>query len=103
MKLQTPAQLMADSLNRRMKQAATRVNVKEPTHTIISKSDLAPTMLSKHYLNRTSMVTPKPEGTALPPTHNTLKDPGTYNGAELRPFDGRPGAMDAFKLPSKGL
>jgi len=25
---------------------------------------------------------------------------GTYNGAELRPFDGRPGAMDAFDLPS---
>lgn len=27
--------------------------------------------------------------------HNT-----TYGGAELRPFDGRPGAMDAYKLPS---
>ena len=26
--------------------------------------------------------------------------PGSYNGAELRPFDGRPGAMDAFQLPS---
>lgn len=23
-----------------------------------------------------------------------------YNGAELRPFEGRPGAMDAFSLPS---
>lgn len=23
-----------------------------------------------------------------------------YNGAELRPFEGRPGAMDAFALPS---
>ena len=27
-------------------------------------------------------------------------DTGTYDGRELRPFDGRPGAMDAFKLPS---
>lgn len=24
----------------------------------------------------------------------------TYNGAELRPFNGRPGAMDAYALPS---
>ena len=23
-----------------------------------------------------------------------------YNGAELRPFDGRPNAMDAYALPS---
>lgn len=29
-----------------------------------------------------------------------LRDPGTYDGAELRPFEGRPGAMDAFALPS---
>ncbi|MBB3642580.1 hypothetical protein [Variovorax atrisoli] len=26
---------------------------------------------------------------------------GTYTGAELRPYDGRPGAMDAFALPSR--
>lgn len=25
---------------------------------------------------------------------------GTYNGAELRPFAGRPGALDALELPS---
>ena len=25
---------------------------------------------------------------------------GTYDGAELRPYEGRPGAMDAFELPS---
>ncbi len=30
-----------------------------------------------------------------------LRDGGaTYDGAELRPFDGRPGAMDAYGLPS---
>lgn len=26
----------------------------------------------------------------------------TYDGAELRDFDGRPGAMDAFSKPSRG-
>lgn len=26
---------------------------------------------------------------------------GSYHGAELRPFDGRPGAMDAFDKPSR--
>lgn len=26
-----------------------------------------------------------------------------YDGAELRPFAGRPGAMDAFALPSAGV
>ena len=26
-----------------------------------------------------------------------------YTGAELRPFDGRPGAMDAYCLPSRGI
>ena len=25
----------------------------------------------------------------------------TYDGRELKPFDGRPGAMDAFHLPSR--
>ncbi|MGB3068465.1 MAG: hypothetical protein WBC18_07955 [Ottowia sp.] len=29
-----------------------------------------------------------------------LKKQPTYDGAELRPFTGRPGAMDAFALPS---
>lgn len=28
---------------------------------------------------------------------------GDYDGKELRPFDGRPGAMDAFSLPSRGF
>lgn len=26
---------------------------------------------------------------------------GTYDGAELRPYVGRPGAMDAFSKPSR--
>jgi len=28
---------------------------------------------------------------------------GTYDGAELRPYEGRPGAMDFKKCPSRGL
>ena len=28
---------------------------------------------------------------------------GQYNGAELRPYNGRPGAMDAYRLPSRGM
>lgn len=28
---------------------------------------------------------------------------GLYDGRELRPFEGRPGAMDAYKLPSRGF
>lgn len=31
------------------------------------------------------------------------RDAGKYDGKELRPFQGRPGAMDAYKLPSRGL
>ena len=26
-----------------------------------------------------------------------------YDGKELRAFEGRPGAMDAYKLPSRGI
>ena len=32
---------------------------------------------------------------------STASARGTYSGAELRPFAGRPGAMDAFALPSR--
>lgn len=28
---------------------------------------------------------------------------GVYAGVELRPFDGRPGALDAYRLPSRGI
>lgn len=28
---------------------------------------------------------------------------GPYDGAELRPYEGRPGAMVAFGLPSRGM
>jgi len=34
------------------------------------------------------------------PSQQINKMAGLYDGAELRPFDGRPGAMDAFDKPS---
>jgi hypothetical protein len=40
------------------------------------------------------LATPKD----IPHTNATQR--GTYSGDELKPFSGRPGAMDAFSLPS---
>ena len=37
---------------------------------------------------------------AATPSTTINKMVGLYNPIELRPFDGRVGAMDAFKLPS---
>lgn len=42
---------------------------------------------------------PKASGHAQPRIPASIS-PGDYAGAELRPFDGRPGAMVAFSLPS---
>lgn len=39
-------------------------------------------------------------GKAATPSTTLNKMVGLYNPIELRPFDGRAGAMDAFKLPS---
>ncbi len=39
-------------------------------------------------------------GKASAPSTTLNKMVGLYNPIELRPFDGRAGAMDAFKLPS---
>lgn len=39
-------------------------------------------------------------GKAATPSASINKMLGKYTGAELKPFAGRPGAMDAFKLPS---
>lgn len=38
------------------------------------------------------------EGKPAKPRNNPMR--GVYDGAELRPYVGRPGAMDAFNLPS---
>jgi len=39
-------------------------------------------------------------GKATTPSNTVNKMLGLYSGAELKPFTGRTGAMDAFKLPS---
>ena len=39
-------------------------------------------------------------GKAATPSTSINKMVGLYNPIELRPFEGRVGAMDAFKLPS---
>jgi len=39
-------------------------------------------------------------GKAATPSTTINKMVGLYNPVELRAFQGRPGAMDAFKLPS---
>ena len=41
---------------------------------------------------------PAPAPTVVPVRNSNSK--GTYAGAELQPFSGRPGAMDAYALPS---
>ena len=38
---------------------------------------------------------------ALVPANTINKMAGHYDAKELRPYTGRPGAMDAYKLPSK--
>lgn len=43
---------------------------------------------------------PKPDETDAPVPAWRASDE-SYNAPELRPFDGRPGAMDAFALPSR--
>lgn len=42
---------------------------------------------------------PKSEGVALPRT-NSLWALETYDGADLRPYTGRAGALDAYAIPS---
>lgn len=40
---------------------------------------------------------------ANPPKNDFRTDEDSYDGKELRPFEGRPGAMDFKKCPSRGL
>jgi len=49
--------------------------------------------VSTRFKNR--MVQSRPVDVSL-----ALKDRPVYDGKELRPFEGRPGSMDAFALPS---
>lgn len=58
---------------------------------------------------RLTRPTDKPVGAFLTPAPQPRPDDlelykrPDYDGKELRPFDARPGAMDAFRLPSRGL
>lgn len=36
-------------------------------------------------------------------TITSFGQPTTYDGAELRPYTGRPGSMDAYALKSRGM
>jgi len=38
-----------------------------------------------------------------PPRSNNSWTEELYDGADLKPFEGRPGAMTAYSLPSKGM
>lgn len=44
----------------------------------------------------TTRAAPAPSATVT-----NANSKGTYTGRELAPYDGRPGAMDAFRLPSR--
>jgi hypothetical protein len=86
---------------RRMLKMASRINERQPAPHILSyKSDKA---VSDSQNPQGYVPSNLPEGAVTPPTFNRLQDKGTYNGAELRPFDGRPGAMVAYSLPSRGF
>lgn len=60
---------------------------------------------------KTSILAPRQYGptqknVAATPQHHRITNAGSkglYDGRELRPFDGRPGAMDAYRLPSRGF
>lgn len=60
-----------------------------------------------HYIlqSRRHLVpaTPRPAAHAWQQPISNRSATGTYDGKELRPFEGRPGAMDAFNLPSRGI
>ncbi len=59
---------------------------------------------SKTYVWKTSPLRNDPQrpAGATPPRQVDVMR-GHYNGAELRPYNGRPGAMDAYRLPSRGM
>ena len=46
------------------------------------------------------IYTPHKPAPLVPAPANDVFKRGTYEGKELRPFNGRPGSMDAYALPS---
>ena len=47
--------------------------------------------------------TPARPGVAAPRNTHVVVGEDPYLGEELRPFTGRPGAMTAYNLPSRGV
>ena len=62
------------------------------------KSGLHPTVFSLVRRKKTEVT-----GTSIAQPWCISVMTGHYDGRELRPFDGRPGAMDAYSLPSRGV
>lgn len=62
---------------------------------------LGPAELAARHLARSrTLAGPRTEQAHQRVNNANMHTRGTYDGAELRPFDGRPGAMDAYHLPS---
>ena len=53
----------------------------------------------RHYGPIQKIVITTPESSRI----TNAGSKGLYDGRELRPFEGRPGAMDAYRLPSRGF
>ena len=73
----------------------------KPAHHNRPSPDRAPIRLRETgaaYKPRTKLP-----GEAQARSYSTLQEVGIYDGAELRPFAGRSGSMDAFALPSLGV
>jgi hypothetical protein len=54
-----------------------------------------------HLKHQPSYANPPLPNAAGPRVITAVSVKGTYSAKELMPFDGRPGAMDAFKIPSR--
>lgn len=86
-----------------------RLTVEERTEAILKPSptqglafitpttDLAPKEVRGKYIHK-PRIRAKDEAAPRIVIHH-----GTYDGAELKPFEGRPGAMDFKKCKSKGF
>jgi len=92
MKLQSPAEHKADTIIRRMRKNAVRVN----GHNVSGLNPSSP-VVSKH-------VSVKRDQTLVPPREVNIWSDGTYRTGDGDIFQQmRPGSMDAYKLPSRGL
>ena len=76
----------------------TRARRKE--RTVTSKTHLHPATIEA----RRKMLEDRAAGKEFSSSHRitNANSKGDYDGAELRDFEGQPGAMDAYKLPSRG-